>query len=110
LFENGQSELTIHLDQVSRRFLGVHTRGFGAADAVMRAAPGLTGPWSEPRMLYRPPEYYRPNVMIYATKAHPELTGADLILTYATNTFNFGEQVTDSLIYYPRFVRLTRCR
>jgi hypothetical protein len=48
--------------------------------------------------------------MIYAGKAHPELTGADLILTYATNTFKFEEYFTDSLIYYPRFVRLTRCQ
>jgi hypothetical protein len=48
--------------------------------------------------------------MIYAAKAHPELTGADVVLTYATNTFEFTEQLTDSLIYCPRFVRLARCR
>jgi hypothetical protein len=76
----------------------------------MRAAPALTGPWSAPRMIYRPPEYYRPNVMIYAGKAHPELSGADLVLTYATNSFEFGEVLTDSLSYYPRFIRLERCR
>jgi hypothetical protein len=61
-------------------------------------------------MVYRPPEYYRPKVMIYAAKAHPELTGADLVLTYATNTFEFAEQLTDTLIYYPRFLRFARCR
>jgi hypothetical protein len=110
LFENGQSELTIHADQVSQRFLEVQTQGFGSADVMMRASPTLTGPWSAPRMVYRPPEYYRPNVMIYSAKAHPELTGGDLVLTYATNTFEFAEQLTDSLIYYPRFVRLKRCR
>jgi hypothetical protein len=109
LFENGQSELTIHPDQLAQRFLEVQTQGFGSAEVMMRAAPTLTGPWSAPRMVYRPPEYYRPNVMIYAAKAHPELSGADLVLTYATNTFQFPEQVADSLIYYPRFVRLTRC-
>lgn len=110
LFENGQSDLTIHSDQVDQRFLEVQTQGFGPADVMMRAAPTLTGPWSAPRMVYRPPEYYRPNVMIYSAKAHPELTGGDLVLTYATNTFEFAEQLTDRLIYYPRFVRLTRCR
>ena len=110
LFNGGGSELTIHFDDATQRFLSVQTAGFGAADIMMRAAPLLTGPWSDLRMLYRPPEYYRSNILIYAGKAHPELTGADLILTYATNTFDFGEQVTDSLIYYPRFVRLTRCR
>jgi hypothetical protein len=61
-------------------------------------------------MVYRPPEYHRANVMIYAGKAHPQLTGGDLVLTYATNTFQFVEHLTDSLIYYPRFVRLTRCQ
>jgi len=110
VFENGQSELTIHYDSVSGRFLEVQSSGFGAADVAIRAAPALTGPWSAPRMIYRPPEYYRPNVMIYAAKAHPELSGADLVLTYATNSFEFGEVLTDSLSYYPRFIRLERCR
>jgi hypothetical protein len=110
LFENGQSELTIHWDQATERFLEVQSLGIGSADVVMRAAPALTGPWSAPRMVYRPSEYYRPHVMIYAAKAHPELSGADVVLTYATNTFEFAEHLTDSLVYYPRFVRLTRCR
>lgn len=110
LFENAQSELSIHVDQTTQRFLVVHTQGFGPADLMMRAAPTLTGPWSAGRMVYRPPEYHRQNVMIYAGKAHPQLIGADLILTYATNSFQFSEHGTDSLIYFPRFVRLTRCR
>ncbi|MBE0592088.1 MAG: DUF4185 domain-containing protein [Gemmatimonadales bacterium] len=110
LFENGQSELSIHRDRTTGRFLAVQTQGFGPADVMLRAAPTLTGPWAAPRMLYRPPEYYRPDIMIYAGKAHPELTGADLVLTYATNSFDFGRAVADSLIYYPRFVRLTQCR
>jgi hypothetical protein len=95
---------------VSGGFLAVQSVGFGAADVTMRAAPALTGPWTDPRMIYRPPEYYRPNVMIYAAKAHPELRGADLVLTYANSTFQFAEQLADSLDYYPRFVRLERCR
>ena len=110
LFENGQSELTIHRDRTTGQFLAVHTQGFGPADVVLRAAPALTGPWTAPRLLYRPPEYYRPDIMIYAGKAHPELTGAELVLTYATNSFDFGRLVSDSLVYYPRFIRLTRCR
>ena len=110
LFENGQAELTVHPDGATGRFLAVHTQGFGPADVTMRAAPALTGPWTEPRMMYRPPEYYRPRVMVYAGKAHPHLSGADLVLTYATNTFDPGELARDDAIYYPRFVRLTRCK
>lgn len=109
LFERAQSELTIHFDTTSQRFLSIHTQGFGPADLVMRAAPALTGPWSGPRPVYRPPEFHRPNVMIYAGKAHPQLAGADLVLTYATNTFEGREGIRDTNIYFPRFVRLTRC-
>lgn len=109
IFENGQSELTIHFDESTQHFLSVQSKGFGQADVFLRVSPALTGPWSKGRMIYRPPEYYRPNIMIYAAKAHPHLTGADLALTYATNTFEFSEHLTDDLIYYPRFVRLTRC-
>jgi hypothetical protein len=111
IFENGGPEVSIHFDRASGRYVEVQTLGFGAADVMMRAAPRLTGPWTSPRMIYRPPEYYRrPGVMIYAAKSHPTLTGADLVLTYATNAFDPVDLVTDSLIYYPRFVRLTRCR
>ncbi len=109
-FENGQTELTVHYDSVSHQFLGVQHVGFGPADLTLRAAPDVMGPWTEPRMIYRPAAYYRPNIMIYAAKAHPQLTGANLVLTYATNTFEFAEHLTDSRIYYPRFVRLARCR
>ena len=110
LFENGQSELTIHFDQASERFIGVQTAGIGAADIMMRAAPLLTGPWSSPKLVYRPSDYHKPNIMIYSAKAHPHLTGGDLILTYATNNFEFEAHFSDSLSYYPRFVRLMRCR
>ena len=110
LFENGQSDLTIHADRTTQRFLVVQTQGFGPADVMMRAAPRLTGPWSGAQLVFRPSEYSRPNVMIYSAKAHPELAGGDLVLTYDTNTFRFAELLTDSAIYYPRFLRLRRCR
>jgi len=110
IFEDGAPEITIHYDPVAGRYLAVQSQGFGSADVTLRAAPRLTGPWTAPRMIYRPPEYYRRNVMIYAAKAHPTLTGADLVLTYATNSFSFGDQAADTLLYFPRFVRLTRCR
>lgn len=109
LFDNGASELSIHRDAATGRFLAFQTQGFGPADVMIRTAPTLTGPWSGPGMVYRPSEYDRPNVMIYSAKAHPELTGADLVLTYATNTFRFDEHFSDPDIYYPRFVRLARC-
>ncbi len=108
LFDHGQSELTIHRDP-GGQFLATHTRGFGPAEIVLRSADRLTGPWSAPQTVFEPPERDRPNVMIYAGKAHPQLAGADLVLTYATNTFVFAEHFSDEDIYYPHFVRLNRC-
>ena len=52
LFEEGASELSVHLDPATQRFIAVQTRGFGPADVMMRAAPSLTGPWSAPRLMY----------------------------------------------------------
>jgi hypothetical protein len=46
--------------------------------------------------------------MIYQGKAHPYLTGADLILSYSTNSLDFQNLIDDDAIYYPRFVRLSR--
>lgn len=106
LFENGQSELTIHVDEATEWFLAVQTQGFGPADVMLRAGRSLTGPWSRPEMIHRPSEYYRPNVMVYSAKAHPELTGADLVLTDTTNTFQLAEHSSDPEIYYPGFCDL----
>lgn len=109
VFENGQTELTVHFDHHTGLFLAFQTVGFGPADVAVRSAPALTGPWTAARTVHRPAEHARPNVMIYAAKAHPQLAGGAPVLTYATNTFAFAEQFTDSLIYYPRFLRVRRC-
>jgi hypothetical protein len=47
--------------------------------------------------------------MVYSAKAHPQLSGTDLAMTYSTNTFDFAEQLSDPSTYYPHFVKLTRC-
>ena len=109
LFDNAQTEFSVHRDAASGRYLQVQSYGFGPALVAMRTAPALTGPWQAGDTLYIPPEVSRPRIMIYAAKAHPELQGADLVLTYATNV-PFAEQVRDTTIYYPRFVRLRRLR
>jgi hypothetical protein len=110
IFNDGQTEMTFHFDPISTRFLAVQTVGFGAANLVIRHAEGLTGPWSPAQQVFEPPQKSRPNVLIYAGKAHPQLSGADLVLSYATNTTEFAEHFSDKNIYYPHFVRLTRCR
>jgi len=76
-----------------RRWVFVRSKGFGATTIVASFAPKLEGPWSNQRFAFRPPESDEPNPNVYAAKGHTELRGADLVVTYSTNT-------------YPHFVRL----
>ena len=86
------------------QYLSIQTVGFGASDVMMRTSPSLTGPWSALQLVYEPPEKSKPNVMMYAAKAHPEMAGADLIITYNTNA-PIEIIIQDTTIYYPRLVR-----
>jgi len=107
LFGEAQTEFSVHRDQSSGVYLSFQSLGFGQAVLGMRAASAMTGPWGLRDTVYVPPETARSDILIYAGKAHPELQGADLIVTYATN-LPFSRQRTDTTIYYPRFVRLRR--
>jgi len=106
VLQNAGSEFTVHRDAQTGKYLQVQCLGFGPADVTMRMADKPVGPWSIPTTLYHPPEFEKPRIMIYQGKAHPELTGAGLVLTYSTNSFDFEKLMNDEEIYYPRFVRL----
>ncbi|HUV29531.1 MAG TPA: DUF4185 domain-containing protein [Acidobacteriota bacterium] len=105
IFADGATELSVVYDDINECYVAIQTVGFGAADVMMRTAPALTGPWSELQLVFEPPEKPVPDVMIYAAKAHPEIVGADLIITYNTNG-PIETIIADTNIYYPRFVKL----
>jgi hypothetical protein len=88
-------------------FVLVDSDGFGATEVDVRTAPTRQGPWSRPAHAYRPPEDDRSGVFTYAGKAHPELSGGEMVVTYASNHQDFGTLVADQSLYYPRFVRVT---
>lgn len=100
-------ELSLHFERALDRYIHVRSLGFGATTLAIATANCITGPWSAPLELYRPPESDRAQTLVYAGKGHPELTGADLVLTYASNSFDFAALVNDPTHYYPRFVRVT---
>lgn len=89
-----------------REYVHVRSAGFGATTLVLETAGRIAGPWSEPVIVYRPPESNREGAFVYAGKAHAELTGADFVATYACNSFDFAKLVDDTSLYYPRFVRI----
>jgi hypothetical protein len=106
VFLNGSMEFSVQWDPQRKKFLEVQSMGFGASEIAIRWADRLEGPWSVARRVYRPPESDRADAFVYAAKAHPELTGGDLVVTYVANSRDFGTLTRDPDIYYPRFVRL----
>lgn len=104
VFGDGATELSVIYDDKTKQYIAIQTIGFGVADVMMRTAPNITGPWSDLQLVYEPAEKSVPDVMIYAAKAHPEIVGADLIITYNTNG-PIETIIADTTIYYPRFVR-----
>jgi hypothetical protein len=106
LFSEGQTEFTVHYEPALGRFLEVQTIGFGPADLGFRVADTPTGEWTPIERFCRPQEYAMARILIYAAKAHPELTGAELVLTYATNTYPYARLVRRDDLYYPRFLRV----
>ncbi len=106
LFENGQAEFTVHsLEQGG--YMQIQSLGFGPARLGARFASEITGPWSMPEVFYSPPERRHADVLVYAAKAHPELSGADLVVTYMANTLNWNALLADQTLYYPRFLKVS---
>jgi hypothetical protein len=97
IMANAGPESSLTFDSKLDRWIFVRSEGFGATTIIVSFAPKIEGPWSNPKVVFRPPESNNVNANVYAAKGHPELTGADLAVTYATST-------------YPRFVRLTFSR
>ena len=107
VIEDAGSECSLHRDRRTGRQVHVRTVGFGAAEIGVSFAARPQGPWSRTTSAFRPPESDHKDAFVYAGKGHPELAGADLVLTYAANTFaGFETLVADTTLYGPRFVRL----
>jgi hypothetical protein len=108
----GNTEGSLHFDARSGRWVHVASRGFGATTIAVRTAPALEGPWSAPQDVFSPPESSGTHPFVYAGKAHPEVDGEDpslLVVTYATNSFDFGDLFAPSgetSLYWPRFARV----
>jgi hypothetical protein len=113
VLDHAGSECSIHWDQRTGSFIHITTYGFGAATIGLRTATALTGPWSAPVTVYRPPESAGPRPFVYGAVAHPALVGQtpeDLIVTYATNSFEFTDMFTkhgSRNLYWPRVITVS---
>lgn len=103
---DAQTEFSVSPSKGGEGFVLVQSEGFGGTTIGIRTAPRPEGPWSRRTTVWRPPESDREDVLVYAAKAHPELEGEGLVVTYASNATDFGTLVGDDTLYYPRFVRV----
>lgn len=65
---------------------------------VIRTAPEITGPWSEPQVIFRPAKT-RPDSLFNAGKEHPEFAQGGGRTTYMT--------FIDSSVYLPHLIEIT---
>ena len=97
----------MHWDESARCFLQVQGGDVHDAKMMIRRAPRPEGPWSEPVVIFDPPERQLDGVIMYAFKAHPHLDGGGLAATYVVTPTNPDVLLDDETFYYPRFVRIT---
>jgi hypothetical protein len=113
VMHKGSPELSIRYRPELQRWLAVmfDPEAF-SSKIVLRAAPSLTGPWSDGEVIYTVPEMqpgtpgYDKNTFCYAAKEHPEFEHGDLVFTYVCNTFDVPKLAANLGIYFPRVVRM----
>lgn len=102
----GSTEYSVHYDNSLKKFIQLQAFGFGEGKIGMRIADKITGPWTAPYFIYKPtyPGVKKP--FMYSAKAHPELAGEGIYITYNINSFDLKELTENKNIYFPQFVVL----
>lgn len=78
--------------------------GLIRASVMVRRGAAPQGPWSDPVRVHTPK--VRRDVLVYAGKAHPQLSSDELVCTYAQIALKADRTLDDESVYYPRFVRV----
>jgi hypothetical protein len=101
------TEFTVHR-AADGRWVHTEVTGFAEPDAAvsLRFADEPQGPWS-PSTPVHPLRGRPPGAAIYAGKAHPELTGDELVVTHVTIGMTRAETLSNTELYFPRVVRLS---
>jgi hypothetical protein len=107
VIDDGASECS--LSRNGDEWLYLASQGFGATTIGVRDGFHLEGPWSEPVTVFTPPESSADHAFVYAGKAHPMLVGKGLVVTYADNSFTFGDlfdPARAATLYWPHVVEI----
>jgi len=97
LFDAVPNEMSASYNLYLQKYVAIHSF-HREGKIAMRTAPRITGPWSEPTIVYRP-EKRSDADLIYAAKEHPELARDGGRLLYVT--------YVDSATYVPQMIELT---
>lgn len=97
LFDSVPNEMSAAYNRYLNKYVTFHSL-HRENKIVMRTAPAIVGPWSEPQTIYRPPKK-TDDELIYAVKEHPELASKDGRVIYLT--------YVNSATYIPQLVEIT---
>ena len=102
------AEFSVSFVPALRKWALVYSPADLSPEIRLRWANSPTGAWSEPQTVYRCPDVQKgQHVFCHAAKAHSELSAPnELLVTYATNSFEMSEVLNNAALYVPRFVRL----
>ncbi len=97
------------ITRVNDGYVLIHMEANLGMRVLVRRAAAIDGPWSEARAVYTAPEASSDSrIMVYAAKAHPEVSGeGGLLVSYCVNSTDFWHMLGDATIYRARFVRVS---
>ena len=95
LFDSVPNEMSAAYNPYLQMYVAFHSL-HRENKIVMRRAPRITGPWSNPHVVYRP-EKITETDLIYAAKEHPELARENGRVLYVTfvNSANYVPQLIE---------------
>ncbi len=113
IIDRGATEMSVRYHASINKWVAVQNgpQPF-SREIVIREAPALEGPWSEPEPIYSFPQMskgnprYDQDTFCYAAKEHPEFAPANgsMIVTYACNSLQLRKQIENMSIYRPEVV------
>ncbi|HEY6394779.1 MAG TPA: DUF4185 domain-containing protein [Candidatus Binataceae bacterium] len=110
IIKRGAAEMSVRYHPALNKWIAVQANTPPSRELVLRSAPALEGPWSEPQAVYSFPEMtpgqrqYDKDTFCYAGKEHLELSPSQA--SYVCNSFEFRKQVENLDIYRPMIVPL----
>jgi hypothetical protein len=97
LFDSVPNEMSAAYNRYLEKYVAFHSL-HRENKVVMRTAPQIAGPWSEPQIAYQPKKV-KDTELIYAVKEHPEMAKQNGQVMYVT--------YVNSATYVPQLIEIT---